>query len=166
MMNNNFLCHVIRDVFNPTGQVVLYGENLDLFDTLYAPEHSIGAYMLHSDYSVLDPKDFKTSANVKNANIDLVKQWPLEYNNCFFGLDFCELFVSVNYDPVMLINNFYGAATNIKSMMKKNGLLFLVNPGVWSYNLDLFFDVRFDLIHEIHKYRIFKDDKILVYENV
>jgi len=164
MFDVNFISHIIRDIFPYQGNVIIFGEYPELLDCLYSPQHSIGAYMLHCN-EVNDWKPDYLYSNLKHAPTDAIKGWYIRENDSFFGEAFCDLFISINYQ-VDDIGHPIRIAENIKRIMKPNSIGFIVNPGSWASELVNFNYINYNLIREVKRYSIFKDEQVLVYENI
>lgn len=96
----------------------------------------------------------------------MLKGWAIEMNDTFFGHDYCDLFMSINYNPWLFYRNYDFIADNLRNFMKKNGLIFLVNPGDWAKDLGNKFPLREDLIMEARRYYLLNNQKVLIYENI
>lgn len=157
--------HIIRDLFPGRENVIYYGEDINFLETFHKPEHCIGAYLVHSN-----PEDNWSLSGekrkLKNVDPDMCKGWAIEFNDAFFGHDFCDLLFSVNYEPWMLHQNFDFVAENIKKLMNKNGIVFVINPGNWATSLNKFFTLREDLITEAKRFSLIKNETVLIYENI
>lgn len=152
-MNNNFLAHAIRDVFQETDFTVIYGADIDLRETLASSEHAIGAYILHTDRDI-------------NYEHDYCYYWEAGVNHPFFTENSCDLFISVNYDPSIFNEWYDNIGLQLCSVMKPGGLIFLINPGKWASTLEDFFIVREDLIKELSRFEFLFDQEVFVYENI
>jgi len=152
-MNNNYFCHVIRDLFPKTTATICYGDNCNLVDTLRTPVHGIGALMLHTEYN-------------KSVEEEYSHMWDIGINGCYFGDQFCDLFISVDYNPLLNGNNYDYMAAQIKNLVRLNGFLFLVNPGLWASSISKYFLLREDLVKEAKRYSFLKNDKVYIYENI
>jgi hypothetical protein len=84
----------------------------------------------------------------------------------FFGSDFCDLFVSFKENSVFPIGTEGSKTVNLYPFMESGGLVFLVNPDTWAYNMESAFERRDDYIKEIKSYSMFKDERVLVYEKL
>jgi hypothetical protein len=164
MYDVNFIAHIIRDIFTNRDNTIVFGECPELLECLYSPAHSIGAYMLHTNQSNnWKPKHLYDG--LKYAPTDAIKSWYIKENDSFFGANFCDLFISINYqvedigDPLKIVGN-------IKKVMKPNSIGFIVNPGSWASEVENFNVVRYDLIKEVKRYSMFRNEKVLVYENI
>lgn len=146
--NNNFVCHVIRDIFPKREFTVVYDRSNDLVEEMHTQKHGIGALRLHSEmYS--------------RENYP----WALGAAGIYFG-PVVDLFVSINYDPIHKKDLVLEIAKQLKEAMKQGGIVFLVNPGHWADKLGETLSVRSDLEKEIKRYSIFKNEDVRVYENI
>lgn len=152
-MNNNFLAHAIRDVFEQTNFTVIYGLNFDLRNTLASQEHGIGAFILHTERNVED-------------TLDYCHFWEAGINHPFFSADSVDLLISVDYAPAIDYERYDFMALQLCSIMKPGGLMCLINPGDWASYLDDFFIVREDLIKELSRFEFLFDQEVFVYENI
>jgi hypothetical protein len=152
-MNWHYVAHAIRDIFVEKTFTTIYGPNVKLAETLRTSEHGIGAFILVTQAEGVELPDYS---------------WPWEagVDNIFFGEDKCDLFLSFNYDTNLLNDNYDLLAQQLKSFLKINGMVFLVNPGKWANGLGEWLSRRPDLEKEIRRYSMFRDEDILVYENI
>lgn len=164
MFDVNFISHIIRDIFPYRGNTIIFGEYSELLDCFYSPEHSIGAYMLHCNKANGWKPEYLYSS-LKYAPHDAIKGWYIQENDSFFGADFCDLFISINY-KVDNIGHPIKIAENIKNVMKPNAIGLIVNPGIWASEMMNLNKVNYDLIKEVKRYSIFRNEQVLVYENI
>jgi hypothetical protein len=159
------LVHIVRDIFPNKENIIYYGEDVAFLETLHSPEHGLGAFLLHSN-----PEDdwslSKQTSKLKTVNKAMCKGWVIEFNDSFFGEDFCDLFISFSYSPWMLHENYSFVALNIKKLLKPNGLIFAVDPGDWSMCLGDHMTLREDLVKEVKRYSLLKNKEVFVYENI
>ncbi len=144
------IAHMIRDVFGYPKTCLYYGESHALVDLLNGPEHGIQTYHLYT-------RD--------RAPIDDAHHWEIALNDSFYGHDYCELFVSCNYNPVVQYGSPVDVAIQLSKLMKHNGLVFLVNAGTWADNLGDFMTLRSDLIAELKSFYLLRDQNVKVYQN-
>lgn len=152
-MNDNYLAHIIRDLFPVHSATICYGILDSLTEELRKPVHGIGAFLLHSENNV-------------NSELDYKKYWEIGINGCHFTDQFCDLFISVDYDPVLNTSNYDYIAAQLKNLVKLNGFIFLINHGLWGSSLDKYFLLRDDLVKEAKKYSMLKNEKVYIYENI
>lgn len=152
-MNKDYLCHIIRDIFQSKNFTVIYGSDYELREKLASSKHSVGAYML---YTSDDKKDIPEYAY----------HWLAGINHPYFTPGSCDLFISINYDPI-IYNELYGnICLQLNSLLKSGGIIFLINPGMWASKIDESFIRRNDIEKELKRYAMLKNEKILVYENI
>lgn len=161
---DNYICHIIRDIFPQRNAPIYFGEDVDLYQTFHSPLHSIGACLLYK-YPSNTWNPYK-QMNLPEHLATTCYQWAIEFNDCFLADGFCDLFISINYDPQLDMGNHKIIAEKLKFLVKKNGLYFLVNPGVWADSLSSYLVLRPDMIKELKKYSILKNEKVYVYENI
>lgn len=154
-MNWNHVAHIIRDVFPETAMTVVYGEDEEFIRTLRSNEHSIGAFMVHTNRQRIDLDD-------------MTKCWDAGVNGIFFGMDACDLFVSIGYDPPSLHPQYNPTllAMTIRHLLKPNGLAFIVNPGDWACMMPVVAKRNRDKEQEVKRYQLFAHEKVAVYESV
>lgn len=153
-MNNDFIAHVIRDVFAKKNFTVIYAESQDLRTTLSKSEHGIGAYQFHTE----------RSSNIKDSFY--YKFWEIGINDPYISYGETDLFISINYNPTVYPIDKSSIGLQLKKLLKKGGKVMLVNPGSWSEKIDLFMDLDNNSIKEIKRYSMFKNENVLVYENL
>lgn len=147
-LNNSYAAHIIRDIFAPTDRVVCYSATYDLVKELRKPEHGIEAWHLYTG---------------DETESDISRRWNIETDDTFFGLNFCKLFISIDYDP--LVTRQYDVAVSVDRFMASKGYVFLVNPGEWASKLIELYPPRYDLVHDIKSYSMFKDESVVVLQN-
>lgn len=150
---NNYTAHVIRDVFPHDGFVLLYGDHYDLKKTLRTQTHSIGAFMMHSSSEIV-------------SSADDCKYWEIGINNPHINYRSVDLFISLNYKLDVDPNRSFYSAVQVKSLLNKKGLAFIVNPGTWALKMQLLMKRNSFLESEIKRYSLFKNEEIFVYENL
>jgi hypothetical protein len=153
-MNNDFIAHVIRDVFSKRNYTVIYGGNEDLKNALSKPEHSIGAYQFH------------TERDSKLEDSFYYRFWEIGVDNPYINYGETDLFISINYNPTVYQVDKLVIGSQIKKLLKNGGKAMLVNPGTWSEKIDFFMSLDNISIKEIKRYSMFKNENVLVYENI
>lgn len=153
-MSWNFVGHIIRDVFPSPSPVIVYGENYMSLNSFRSSEHGIETFLLHSD------------PRCRNIDLEFVYYWEIGINYSFFGNRFCNLFVSIDYDPRPLFDKQKEVNNQIKFLMNDGGKLFLVNPGSWANELENVFTRKSEIEKEIKRFTMFKHEKVYVYENI
>lgn len=131
-MNNNFICHIIRDVFPKRDFTILYDRTKYLFDEMRTPLHGIGALRLHSEMYLAEEQYY----------------WPIGEADTYFGPR-ADLFISINYNPIYNKNLLVEIARQIKGTMLPGGIVFIVNHDGWAEKLSDFLLVRSDLEKEV-----------------
>lgn len=153
VMNWDYVAHIIRDVFRETTFTIIYGRNKEMIDVLRTPKHGIGAFMLHTERE-------------KYISNDWCKYWEAGVDGMYFGESVCDLFISINYDPKILDNDYENVANVIQKVLKPGGFALLVNPGIWAAAVGGSLLQNTSLENEIKRYSIFKDEDVRVYENI
>lgn len=153
IMNNNFISHIIRDIFPVRNNIVLYGDLHELKKEMQSPAHSMGSFMLHTDRSRQEYEE--NSA-----------YWELGFNSPYMGYNYADLFISINYEPELLSDNYEFMAEQIKSILKPNGFLLLINPSSWCKKIKNYLKINNNLIDELQRYSILKNEQVFVYENI
>lgn len=152
-MNNNFLSHIIRDLFPTRRTIVLYGDMHDLQKEMLTSIHSMGSFLLHTNKSHLSHED--------NSSY-----WEIGINAPYMGYNYADLFVSINYSPEILSDNYDFIAEQIKSILKPGGFLFTVNSGKWSSKISDYLLLNNYLTAEAKRYSMLKDEQVFIYENI
>lgn len=152
-INNNFLCHIIRDIFPIRNNVGLYGDLQELKEEMLKPEHSIGSLLLHTNREKMN--DYEQGFF-----------WEIGINGPYCGYNCFDLFISINYNPMLLTNNYKFIAEQISALMKHRGIVLIVNGGLWSSEIDKYMTLRKDLINEAKRYTILRDKRVYIYENI
>lgn len=152
-VNNHFIAHIIRDTFSEKNFTVIYGSDTNLKSTLLSSEHSIGAFQLYSDF-------------VDDSESENCQFWNIGINNPTINYGDVDLFVSINYKPTLSFVNYESAAKQIAQLLKSKGKAFIVNPGDWAIELEKFLSIDINSTTNIKRYSMFKDENVVVYENI
>lgn len=152
MINWNYIAHIIKDVFGLEGTVLHYGEDTTLASILNGSEFGVETWGLYTNY-------------YNQLFIPNFHHWDIGLNNSYFGHDFCNLFLSFNYHPAVIARPTGERALSIARLLKKNGLIVLVNAGNWADDLNSVFGVRQDLINQIQRFSAFKNANVRVFQN-
>ena len=152
-MNNNYLCHIIRDIFPVRNNIILYGDMKDLQLEMSQSIHGMGSFLLHTDRSNQVYKDSSC-------------YWEIGINGPYMGYNYADLFISINYNPELLSDNYQFIAEQIKSIVKEKGFVFLINPGIWHQNIKDYLSINNHLVNEVKRYSMLKNEKVFIYENI
>lgn len=152
-MNNHFLAHIIRDVFPNTNFTIIYGEDRSLQEVLATPEHSIGAFQLHTERGP-DKDSFE------------YRFWEIGLNDPYLDYGDADLFISVNYNPSTYDNNTEIIAFQIKALLKPGGKALIINPGNWAKDFNRILQIDGFATREIMRYSMLQNESVLVYENI
>jgi len=156
-MNWSFIAHTVRDVFPKPISPIIYGNDASCLDVFWSPQHSMGLNIIYSDNFEIYP------AKEHYGN---VFPWALDQGGTTYGPGYCDLFMSFDYTPAKSEGREVEMAREIHKLMKRGGFIFLSNPGPWA---DVFYgrlNLRQDLVDEIKRYSMFKNEKVFVYEIV
>ena len=126
----------------------MYGKNYPLLPILRNPEHGIEAWGLQTE--------------TENLKVPNTYYWSVGYNGTHFGHEFCDLFISMNYNPYIPDTLLERAAVSTSNVLKEGGYAFLVDPGKWSWELEKHLTPRPDLVREIKRYSMFTDQNVRV----
>lgn len=146
-INYEHLAHIIRDVFNPHGPVILYGTDHELITTLRKPEHGIEAWRLYTDAKV--------------SNDEHSFNWLMEYNDSYFGFDYAELFISFGYSPSK-VRDPDVTALQVARLLKPGGLALVAGFNRWAVNLSGALCHREDLVDKLEAYSFFRNKGVQV----
>jgi len=152
-MNNHFLAHVIRDIFPKRNFTIIYGEDRSLQEALATPEHSVGAFQLHTERGS-DKDSFE------------YRFWEIGLNDPYVNYGNADLFISVNYNPSTYDTNTETIAFQIKNLLKPGGKALIINPGTWAKDFMRIFQIDGFATREIMRYSMFQNESVLVYENI
>lgn len=152
-MDNNFLSHIIRDLFPNRAFTVIYNWDESLRKELLTPQHSVGAFQLHTE---------------RNNVEDTFERrfWEAGINNPFIQYGDVDLFISINYDPVVYPNKYMDIALQIMYLLKPSGKALIINPGSWARNIKNIMTIDGITTKEAKRYSMLKDQDVLVYENI
>lgn len=146
---NNFIGHIIKDVFDPVSPAIVYGTSYGLIDTLRGPEFGVETWGLVSS----QPPEHNSAF-----------LWESTVNDSHFGRDFANLFVSLDYHYDVQGHFVDATALHIYHLMKDDGMILTVNPGNWAERLAVVLDRRQDIANEIKRYSIFAGQDVRVYQ--
>ena len=155
-MNYNFLCHIIRDIFERKHNTVLYSEvndSLLLREVMKSNEHSMESFVLHTDRS-------------KREYFDGVAFWEIGYNEPYMGYNYADLFISIDYNPEILTNDNTFIADQVKNILKHGGHALIINPGDWASSIELHLERNNKIEIEAKKYSMLSGKRIFIYENI
>lgn len=152
-MNNHFLAHIIRDVFPKANFTIIYGEDRNLQEVLATPEHSIGAFQLHTERGP-DKDSFE------------YRFWEIGLNDPYLDYGDADLFISINYNPSTYDSNTETIAFQIKNLLKPGGKALIINPGNWAKDFKRIFQIDGVATKEIMRYSMLLNESVLVYENI
>lgn len=141
VLSDNFAAHIIRDVFHPHDGVVIYSPVHGLVETLRTPEHGIEAWRLYTSGVT------QTCENAFN--------WPIEHNNPYFGMDFCNLFYAVDqYNPFVPMDP-VRCALQVARFMREDGIVVAQGDPFWASKLSHVLRPRIDLEDELKRFGVF-----------
>lgn len=152
-MDSNFLAHIIRDLFPNRAFTVIYNWDEGLRKELLMPQHSVGAFQLHTERSN-DEDTFER------------RFWEAGINNPFIEYGDVDLFISINYDPVVYPNRYMDIALQIMHLLKPGGKALIINPGSWARNIKNVMTIDGITTKEAKRYAMLRDQDVLVYENI
>lgn len=152
-MNNHYLAHIIRDIFPNRAFTVIYGNNQDLRLTLLSSEHSVGALQLHTERDAI-------------KEIFEYRFWEPALTNPFISYGDVDLFISINYDPIIDSKHTLYMAIQIKRLLKQGGKALIINPGEWANRIKNVMRIDGISTKEIKRYSMIKDENVLIYENI
>lgn len=149
-MNWNFFSHILRDVFPKFQTPLIYGSDITCIDTFRSQDHSLGFHLLYTGKALVKPKKYIFDESLANRQ-------------CFWGLEYCDLFVALEQDANIKLKS---DIEYLISIMKSGGFVFLLGDHSWGEDLDNTFILRKDLVDEVKRYTMFKDEEVFVYEKV
>ena len=152
-MNNHFLAHIRRDIFPKTNYTIIYGEDRSLQEVLATPEHSVGAFQLHTERGP-DQDSFE------------YRFWEIGLNHPYLDYGDADLFISVNYSPSIYDTDTEAIASQVKNLLKPNGKALIINPGNWAKDLKRIIPIDGIATKEIMRYSMLLNESVLVYENI
>ena len=152
-MNNHFLAHIIRDIFPKTNYTIIYGGDRSLQSALATPEHSIGAFQLHTERGkVEDSFEYRF--------------WEIGLNNPYLNYGDADLLISIDYSPSIHDTDTEAIAFQIKNLLKPDGKALIINPGNWAKDLKRIIQIDGAATKEIMRYSMLLNESVLVYENI
>lgn len=149
-MNLEHVGHIIKDVFDPSGAAIVYGPPFDLIEKLREPTFGIETWGLYHSSG--------------ETTSDLAHQWKAGLDPTYFGFDFCNLFLSIGYNPSIPSIRTFPLALQIAQLMKKGGHVLLVNPGTWAKHIPGMLRPRMGLTAEVQSYSMFKNENVMVFQ--
>ena len=152
-MNNHFLAHIIRDVFPKTNFTIIYGADRGLQEALATPEHSIGAFQLHTERGS-DQDSFQ------------YRFWEIGLNGPYLAYGDADLLISINYSPSIYDTDTETIAFQIKNLLKPGGKALIINPGNWAKDFKRIIQIDGFSTKEIMRYSMLQNESVLVYENI
>lgn len=152
-MNNNFLAHIVRDVFPKRNFTIIYGEDRSLQTVLDTPEHSVGAFQLHTERDQVEDS-FQ------------YRFWEIGLNNPYLDYGDADLFISINYNPSTYDTDTEAIAFQVKNLLKPGGKALIINAGNWAKDLKRIIEIDRFSTKEIMRYSMFQNESVLVYENI
>lgn len=152
-MNNTYIAHIIRDIFPIHSASMYYGVNKSFADTLNTSEHGIGSLNFYSSQETV-------------PNLENFTPWNTENSRLHIGDNFFDLFISIQYNPKVDEDSCAVFGSEIKRVLKKNALLLVINCDKISKCFENMFTKRKDIIKEVKRYSILKEENVLVYENI
>jgi hypothetical protein len=152
-MDNNFLSHIVRDLFLERVSTIIYGWDEGLRVELLKPEHSIGAFQMHTERN-----NFEDSPEHRF--------WEIGINDPYIDYGNADLFISINYNPNLFTKDLTYVALQVKKLLKVGGKAILINPGYWSNNIKNLMTIDGITTREAKRYSMLKDEDILIYENI
>jgi len=153
LSNEDYILHVIRDVFGRKISPILYGRDIELLNAFYSNTHSMGATLLYSDAPLIGDRD-----NVYLLNID--EPVMPDYSHLFDSM------FSFNYKYSLEPPHCDRVAKHFNFLLREKAQIFLVNPGTWSYCFDDYFERCIDKEREVKRFSMFSNEKVFVYENI
>ena len=152
LSTNDYLIHVVTDVFGRKKSPIIYGADYNIVEDMRKPIHGMGATLLYSDYSEIKGED-KYFLDIESEHLE-------------HYLDYADFMLSVNYNYKFNSEKSEKIAKKFLEIMKSKSEILLINPGIWSYSFDDFYDRNFLLEREVKRYSFFKNQKVFVYENI
>lgn len=149
---NNFITHVIKDVFDPQSPVMVYGGDFELVNTLRTPEFSNESWGLTPDQYLTFP-----------GAQPYVWYWKIPYNDTHFGRDYTDLFVSIECEWNPDADLLDGIALRIMLLLKNGGHALIIDPGTWDGSLEKVFARDSQLEREVMRYSMFAGHDVAVY---
>jgi hypothetical protein len=152
-MNNHFLAHIIRDVFPKRNFTIIYGEDRSLQTVLDTPEHSVGAFQLHTERDqVEDCFEYRF--------------WGIGLTDPYIAYGEADLFISINYDPSIHDTDTETIAFQVKNLLKLGGKALIINPGTWAKDFNRILQIDEFATREIMRYSMLQNESVLAYENI
>jgi hypothetical protein len=154
-MNNHFLAHIIRDVFSSRDFTIIYGQDRGLQTVLASTEHSIGALQLHSERDQDQDQDCFE-----------YRFWEIGLNDPYLAYGNADLFISINYNPLIYDTDTETIAFQVKNLLKPGGKALMINPGDWAKDFKKIIQIDGFSTKEIMRYSMLQNENVLVYENI
>lgn len=148
--------HILYDLFydRRKGNWANYDYDTSLIEEMRSPEFSVEMWGLHS-----------TLSEKKEIEEGFVHYWNIGVDNTFYGPDWCDVFLWLNYSP-NISSNINELVRTLTDFMKENGLIVIVNSPI--PELDFLnrkgLKSRDDIISDIKSYTLFANENVLVWE--
>jgi hypothetical protein len=148
--NWRFFAHILKDVVDPRSPLIYYGDDYDLVPVLRDPEFGVESWHLY--YGEGDsPYEHSFS-------------WLPEINDSYFGHDYCDTFVSVNYAHPINFGSPEQLSHQIYELMKRGGVIVLVNPAFWASGLFDVFSRNYHAEDLFRSYAMLAHEEVVVFE--
>ena len=151
-MNNNFLVHIVRDVFGSKKSPIVYGRDTNLVEQMRSSVHGMGAVLFHSDFPIIRSSD----SYYLNIDDDHLGHY----------VNYADFMLSLNYQYVIDPPFCDRVAKKFLQVMKHESQILLINPGTWSFCFDDFYDRNLSLEREVKRFSMLSSEKVFVYENI
>lgn len=141
--------HILKDLVRPKSPLIYYGEDYDLIPIMRDKEFGIESWQLYYGEGE-SPNEYSFS-------------WLSEINGSYFGSNFCDTLVSVNYEHSLKYGQPEQVAGQMYDLVQYDGEIILINPGFWASDLNKVF--RRDPYMEImlKRYSMLANENVVAY---
>lgn len=150
MIDWHFFSHILRDVFGKFETPLILGSDTDCIKSFRSNEHSLGFTLIYTGKEDISGFKYATDGSL----LQCLRFWGPEY---------CDLFVSLESENVLMLDNNLQYAVDL---IKSGGLFLSLSDNSRSVPIAGHFTARNDLSKSLKQYSMFMDKDVFVYEKI